>query len=140
MEGGRARLTIETADERYGPLLLALRGEHQIGNAVVATTMLEAARRHGIRVPGSAITRGLETVEWPARLELLQLPNGSRVLLDAAHNPEGALALREYPVKNIRRLSSRSCSVVFDIRSGETATLPSLPISKHVMPPKAAMY
>jgi dihydrofolate synthase/folylpolyglutamate synthase len=27
---------------------------------------------------------------------LLRLPNGSRVLLDAAHNPEGARALRRY--------------------------------------------
>jgi dihydrofolate synthase/folylpolyglutamate synthase len=42
------------------------------------------------------VTHGLEHVEWPARLELLHLPDGARVLLDAAHNPEGAHALREY--------------------------------------------
>jgi dihydrofolate synthase/folylpolyglutamate synthase len=96
MEEGRARLTIETPTDRYGPALLALRGEHQVGNAVVATTMLEAARGQRLTIPASAVTHGLEHVEWPARLELLPLPNGARMLLDAAHNPEGARALREY--------------------------------------------
>jgi dihydrofolate synthase/folylpolyglutamate synthase len=96
MEDGRARLTIETAADRYGPALLALRGEHQIGNAVVATIVLEAARVQKLMIPPSAIIRGLEDVDWPARLELLAHPNGARVLLDAAHNPEGARALREY--------------------------------------------
>jgi dihydrofolate synthase/folylpolyglutamate synthase len=96
MEEGRARVTIETRSERYGPLLLALRGEHQVGNAVVAVAVLEAAREQGLDIPQAAITRGFETVEWPARLELLQLANGSRVLLDAAHNAEGARALRHY--------------------------------------------
>jgi len=96
MEEGRARVTIETRSGRYGPLLLALRGEHQVGNAVVAVNVLEAAREQGLDIPAAAITRGFETVEWPARLELLQLADGSRVLLDAAHNPEGARALRQY--------------------------------------------
>ena len=96
MEDGRARLTIETRSGRYGPALLALRGEHQIGNAAVAAAVLDAAREKGLAIPPEAVTRGFETVEWPARLELLQLPDGSRVLLDAAHNPEGAHALRAY--------------------------------------------
>jgi dihydrofolate synthase/folylpolyglutamate synthase len=96
MENGRARLTIETENQRYGPMLLALRGEHQVGNAVVAAAVLEAASASGITVAPSAVTEGLENVEWPARLELFELPNGVRVLLDAAHNPEGARALHLY--------------------------------------------
>ena len=43
-----APVTIETPDDRYGPLTLALRGEHQVGNALVAVRLLEAARRRGI--------------------------------------------------------------------------------------------
>jgi len=96
MEEGRARVTIETGSHRYGPALLALRGEHQIGNAAVAAAVLDAARDTGLAISPRAVTRGLETVEWPARLELLRLPDGARVLLDAAHNPEGARALRSY--------------------------------------------
>ena len=96
MEDGRARVTIETSRHRYGPVLLALRGEHQVGNAAVAAALLEAAREKGLTIPDGSVTRGFETVDWPARLELLSLPDGARVLLDAAHNPEGARALRDY--------------------------------------------
>ena len=96
MDEGRARLTMETPLDRYGPAVLALRGEHQVRNAVVTTAMLEAARGTIRAVPAAAVVRGLEHVEWPARLEVVTLPNGSRVLLDAAHNPEGARALRDY--------------------------------------------
>jgi dihydrofolate synthase/folylpolyglutamate synthase len=96
MSEGRALLTIETPAGRYGPLRLALRGEHQIGNALVAVRMLEAARSAGLAVSASAIVTGLETVQWPARLEFLTLSGGHHVLLDAAHNAEGARALRNY--------------------------------------------
>jgi dihydrofolate synthase/folylpolyglutamate synthase len=80
-------------------MLLALRGEHQVGNAVVATGVLEAAAAHGFSVAPSAVARGFETVDWPARLEVFELVDGRRVLLDAAHNPEGARALRAYLAK-----------------------------------------
>jgi dihydrofolate synthase/folylpolyglutamate synthase len=73
-----------------------LRGEHQIRNALVAVRVLEGTRSAGFDVPDAAVVKGLETVEWPARLELLTLKSGRQVLLDAAHNPEGARALREY--------------------------------------------
>jgi dihydrofolate synthase / folylpolyglutamate synthase len=96
MEEGRARLTIATEKHRYGPMLLALRGEHQVGNAVVAARVLETTGAHGVDVPASAVVQGFETVNWPARLELFQLAEGRRMLLDAAHNPEGARALRSY--------------------------------------------
>ena len=96
MEDGRARVTLTTPSARYGPVRLALRGEHQVGNALVAVRLLESARERGLPITPQAIERGLEQVEWPARLELLELKNGRRVLLDAAHNAEGARALREY--------------------------------------------
>jgi dihydrofolate synthase/folylpolyglutamate synthase len=57
---------------------------------------VEAARDRGLRVPRSAIEKGLAQVQWPARLELLTMKSGRHVLLDAAHNAEGAHALREY--------------------------------------------
>ena len=96
MREGRAHLTIETPQGRYGPLRLALRGEHQIQNALVAVRLLEAAREAGLDVPDRAIAHGLENVDWPARLELITQAGGREVLLDAAHNPEGARALRRY--------------------------------------------
>ena len=96
MTEGRAAVTIETPAGRYGPLLLALRGEHQVANALVAVRVLEAARDAGLVVSARAIERGLSEVAWPARLELIALEDGHRVLLDAAHNVDGAKALAAY--------------------------------------------
>lgn len=96
MHEGRAHVTIDTPEGRYGPLRLALRGEHQVQNAIVAVRMLEAARETGLDIPPAAIVEGLEAAEWPARLEVITLANGREVLLDAAHNAEGARALRKY--------------------------------------------
>jgi dihydrofolate synthase/folylpolyglutamate synthase len=93
---GRARVTLQTPRATYGPVLLALRGEHQIGNAVVAVRLLEAAAERGVRVSNSAVEQGLASADWPARLELLTLAGGKRVLLDAAHNIDGAQALAGY--------------------------------------------
>jgi dihydrofolate synthase/folylpolyglutamate synthase len=96
MEDGRARLTLETPEDRYGPLTLSLRGSHQVGNAIVATRLLETARRQGITISREAIEQALTSTEWPARLELLTVDKGHRVLIDAAHNPDGAAALAAY--------------------------------------------
>jgi len=93
---GRARLTMQTPRAGYGPVTLGLRGEHQVSNARVAVRLLEAAAEAGTNIDRSAIETGLANAEWPARLELLTLEGGRRVLLDAAHNPEGARALAAY--------------------------------------------
>jgi dihydrofolate synthase/folylpolyglutamate synthase len=96
MEDGRARVRIETPGGQYGPLVLSLRGVHQVANAVVAVRLLETARGCGIPMPPAAIADALTDTAWPARLELFTLEEGRRVLLDAAHNPDGAQALASY--------------------------------------------
>jgi dihydrofolate synthase/folylpolyglutamate synthase len=93
---GAGLVTIDTPEDRYGPLSLALRGEHQQGNACVAVRLLEAARRRGVSVSKDAIERGLTQVDWPGRLELIRFEDGREVLLDAAHNVDGARALAAY--------------------------------------------
>ena len=65
---------------------LSLRGAHQIENASVAIRLAET-----LGISRAAIIRGLETTKHPGRLELI----GS-FLLDGAHNPAGAQALRNY--------------------------------------------
>jgi dihydrofolate synthase/folylpolyglutamate synthase len=96
MEEGRARMRVRTPAGEYGPLRLALRGAHQAGNALVAIRLLESARRGGVNVTRHAVEDGLSTTEWPARLELLEIDDGRQVLIDAAHNAEGAQALAAY--------------------------------------------
>lgn len=92
--GHRIQLRTDRAD--YGAVDLALAGHHQIDNAIVAVRVLEALDAAGVGVPVDAVRRGLQTVRWPGRLERHVLPDGRRLLLDAAHNPEGAQALARF--------------------------------------------
>jgi dihydrofolate synthase/folylpolyglutamate synthase len=93
---GRARMTVRTPVREYPACVLSLRGRHQIENAIVAVRALEALDAAGTAMPGDAIVRGLEDATWPGRLDLIELGDGRRVLLDAAHNPSGARALAAY--------------------------------------------
>ena len=93
---GAFRVTLKTAGASYGPLTLALRGEHQVRNAAVAVRLLQAAREAGVAVTDQAIADGLTSTTWPARLERMRMADGRLVLLDAAHNAEGAAALSSY--------------------------------------------
>jgi dihydrofolate synthase/folylpolyglutamate synthase len=71
-----------------------LRGEHQGLNAAVAAA---AARTLGCvwrPVDARSIVRGVAAAEWPGRLEAVG--RNPLVLLDGAHNEEGARALASY--------------------------------------------
>lgn len=74
----------------------ALPGLHQIENAGIALTALQAA---GFVFSPEILAAGLRQVSWPARLQKLQgallalLPSGSELWLDGAHNPGGAESL-----------------------------------------------
>jgi dihydrofolate synthase/folylpolyglutamate synthase len=92
---GRYRATARTAGREYGPVVLGLRGRHQVGNAAVAIVALEEAGHAGLRVPAAAIETGLREARWPARLDLIDL-GGRMLLVDGAHNPAGAEALAAY--------------------------------------------
>ncbi len=73
---------------------LGLRGRHQIENASVAIRLAKALRYHGFTISDDQIGLGLADVHHPARLELI--PFRPDFLLDGAHNPAGAQALRDY--------------------------------------------
>jgi dihydrofolate synthase / folylpolyglutamate synthase len=96
VDNERAGIEIATPDHHYGPMTLALRGAHQIQNAVVAVRLLEEARAAGVAVTFEAIERGLSRVVWPARLEVLVFANGRELLLDSAHNRDGAVSLARF--------------------------------------------
>ena len=59
----------------------------------VADGLLDALEAAGIaRVPADARRRGYAEARWPGRLELVTA-DGRDVLLDGAHNADGAAAL-----------------------------------------------
>jgi len=80
----------------YVGIELGLRGAHQVRNAAVAVRLLEAARARGIALSHDAIAAGLASVSWPGRLDLRRFDDGRELLLDAAHNPDGAASLAAY--------------------------------------------
>jgi dihydrofolate synthase/folylpolyglutamate synthase len=45
-------------------------------------------------VTDAALREGLTTVYWPGRMQRVQTASGQTILLDGAHNPAGAEALR----------------------------------------------
>jgi dihydrofolate synthase/folylpolyglutamate synthase len=78
---------------------LSLLGEHQKQNAALAVAMV-AVLQNLIRVSEKQIQTGLQNVNWPGRLQLVQESNGRRILLDGAHNSAGAKVLDEALGKN----------------------------------------
>jgi dihydrofolate synthase/folylpolyglutamate synthase len=72
---------------------LSLLGEHQKANAALAVATVEVLQKQ-IPVSESQIRAGLAKVGWPGRLQSIQKPNGQKILLDGAHNADGAKVLR----------------------------------------------
>lgn len=93
--GQPVRARVITPQSDYGEIALGLSGPHQIDNAVVALRTLETIAGKISAVTTPAIKRGLSEVVWPGRLDLRRIGQGREVLLDAAHNPDGASALAQ---------------------------------------------
>ncbi|TNF73925.1 MAG: bifunctional folylpolyglutamate synthase/dihydrofolate synthase, partial [Acidobacteria bacterium] len=90
------RLNLQTAENRY-QLSLLLGGYHQAKNAALAVLGAEIlAGRGWERLDHEAIVAGAGGSRWPGRLERVDLPGGRSVLLDVAHNPDGAEALARF--------------------------------------------
>jgi dihydrofolate synthase/folylpolyglutamate synthase len=86
---------LRLAHDTLGELRVGMLGAHQAANAGVALGVIDALAQAGIATAGpDAIRRGLAEARWPGRLELLRL-DAVEVLLDGAHNTDGARALAE---------------------------------------------
>jgi len=71
-----------------------LAGAHQHRNVALAiAAAVELACNHGFPVKPAAIAEGIRKTRWPGRLERIGR-DGVEWILDVAHNPAGAWALR----------------------------------------------
>jgi dihydrofolate synthase/folylpolyglutamate synthase len=70
-----------------------LRGQHQAQNAGVAVAVLQQVRGRFQKITEETICAGLAGVRWPCRLE--QVLDHPPVIVDVAHNPAGAMSLRD---------------------------------------------
>tara|TARA_B100000315_G_scaffold168434_1_gene156944 strand:- start:4699 stop:5979 length:1281 start_codon:yes stop_codon:yes gene_type:complete len=92
------QLTVMTPEGEIEPPLPALPGPHQLQNAGLAIVSLAALG--DIRITREAVTSGLQSIDWPARMQKLtsgpltdQLPDNWELWLDGGHNPAAGIAL-----------------------------------------------
>lgn len=98
---GGQMLTLQGIAGRYEDLFLTLLGEHQARNALLAVAAAEALLGDGsTALDGQLLRAALSSVTSPGRAEVVR--QAPTILLDAAHNPAGALSLVETVRENFR--------------------------------------
>lgn len=85
-------LKITTQDRALPPVRLPLAGAFQVENVCTAVAALESVAACGLTISDAAFVQGLESVCWPGRFQLAS--KAPPVIVDGAHNPDGARALR----------------------------------------------
>ncbi len=66
-------------------LSLPLLGDFQMENAALAVAAIETLEKNGTEIDCTHIVRGISTVKWPARLQVLN--HAPLLIIDGAHNP-----------------------------------------------------
>jgi dihydrofolate synthase/folylpolyglutamate synthase len=93
---GRNRYPLNVMGEEIlvdSPLI----GRHQYRNLALAVTAAEELKQFGFKVTPRQIEQGIRETHWPGRFQILPpstATHGCTVILDVAHNPAGAWALR----------------------------------------------
>lgn len=115
---------------------ISLLGDFQIENSLVA---IETVRNSGFDIPYNVICEGLKNTFFPARLEVIS--SSPIVLLDGAHNPDGALVLakelskfKEKPVAIIGMMADKNIDEVLKLTlkhcsSAIAVSVPDMPRS-----------
>ncbi|MEM9927562.1 MAG: Mur ligase family protein, partial [Cyanobacteria bacterium P01_D01_bin.50] len=74
---------------------LPLQGEIQLINSAVAIAAVEILQQQGWKISEQAIVEGMAKTKWLGRMQWTTW-NNHKLLLDGAHNPAAAKALRNY--------------------------------------------
>ena len=70
-------------------------GRHQLRNIALAISAAEELGRRGFPVTAESIERGIRETHWPGRFQIVPARDQTpEFVLDVAHNPAGAWALR----------------------------------------------
>jgi dihydrofolate synthase/folylpolyglutamate synthase len=78
----------------YDDLSISLMGDHQLKNAALALCTAELLPLYGFPVGEDSIRRGLAHTKWQGRLDVVH--QDPTIILDGAHNPDGARTLAEF--------------------------------------------
>lgn len=129
------KFTLHAGGYYHSDYEIKLPGEHQIKNTSVAIVAAKLVSKQDARITELALHLGVANTLWPGRLERIgQQPD---IILDGAHNPDGALALRKaldkyYPnqpihfvfgmmgdkdMTNVIKTLIKPCDVVYTVRA-----------------------
>lgn len=101
----------------FSGLKIKLLGDYQLTNACAALLAVDAINRSGkFTIGETAIREGLGTASWPGRLELFHL-DGCLLIIDGAHNPQGADKLTEFVHTNFQ---SKAAIIFGSLRTKDT--------------------
>ncbi|WP_310483261.1 folylpolyglutamate synthase/dihydrofolate synthase family protein [Chamaesiphon sp. VAR_48_metabat_403] len=74
---------------------LALLGEMQLTNSAIAIATITVLRQSSWKISDTAIFTGMANTHWLGRIQWTTW-HGHKLLIDGAHNPAAAIALRQY--------------------------------------------
>lgn len=117
---------------------LSLVGEVQLGNSALAIAALQILQQQGWDISEAAIQTGMAQTQWLGRLHWTKW-EGIKLLVDGAHNPAAAKALRQY-IDSVHAgsvhwlmgmLSTKDHADIFEalLRGGDRLTL--VPVPEH---------
>lgn len=86
------KFTLHAGDFYASDYEIKLPGEHQIKNTSVAIVAAKLVSKQDDRINELALHLGVANTVWPGRLE--RISQNPDLILDGAHNPDGAKALR----------------------------------------------
>lgn len=87
------RFTLQAGKNYASEYEIQLPGEHQIVNASLAIVAAKIVSKQDFRITEEHLHLGAAHTKWPGRLE--KIASAPDVILDGAHNPNGAEALRK---------------------------------------------
>ena len=91
INGSKYDVTIKNIE--FNDVEISMVGKHQIENSICAISTILTLIDEGIVIPKEAIYKGLKKAKQIARYEVIS--KDPLVILDGAHNPDGARSLRE---------------------------------------------
>ena len=136
---GWARQIDSTSDRDFS-YPLPLLGEHQLINSALAIAALQILQAQGWQIGDRQIRDGMAKTRWAGRLQWFRW-QGRQILIDGAHNPAGAMALRSFVDRqfggaSIRwvmgMIANKDHAEVFQalLRSGDSLYL--VPVPEHL--------
>jgi dihydrofolate synthase / folylpolyglutamate synthase len=123
---------VEFAGVKYP---LALLGEIQLTNSAISIATIQILRQSGWQISDDEIVAGMANTQWLGRIQWTTW-QGCKLLIDGAHNPAAAIALRQYvdtldrPISWVMgMLSTKSHREIFQalLRPGDRLDLVPVP-------------